>query len=160
MSRRTLRIQWISIGSALALLAAASLTGGLLLQHAGNSVGESLVLLGELLLAFSAASFVVLAVALTRWRPLAATGAPVSKRSRPTRTVSKLSRYIRGTFQGLGAFVLLIVGLLVLARGSKAGIVVIAIGVVFGVAAVTSFWLAERTSRAGAIARSAGRPKD
>ena len=158
MSRRTLRIQWISIGSALALLAAASVTGGLVLQQAGNSVGESLVLLAELLAAFSAASFVVLAVALKRWRPPAAKGAPVTKRSTSTRTVSKLSRYIRGIFQGFGAFVLLIVGLLVLARGSKAGIVVIAIGVAFGVSALTSFWLAERTSRAGAIGRSAERP--
>ena len=157
MSRRMLRIQWISIGSALTLMAAASLIGGLLLQQAGNSVGESLVLLAEVLVAFSAASFVVLAVALKRWRAPAATGAPVTKLSRPTRTVSKLSRYIRGIFQGFGAFVLLIVGLLVLARGSKAGIVVIAIGVAFGVAALTSFWLAERTSRAGAIARSAER---
>jgi hypothetical protein len=74
--------------------------------------------------------------------------------------VSKLSRYIHGIFQGFGAFVLLIVGLLVLARGSKAGLVVIAIGVTFGVAALTSFWLAERTSRAGVIARSAERPSD
>jgi hypothetical protein len=153
-----LRIQWISIGSALALLTAASLTGGLLLQHAGNSVGESLVLLAELLAAFSVASFVVLAVSLKRWRAPAATGAPVTKRSTPTRTVSKLSRYIRGIFQGFGAFVLLIVGLLVLARGSKAGIVVIAIGVAFGVASLTSFWLAERTRHAGASARSAERP--
>ena len=156
MSRRMLRIQWISTGSALALLAAASLTGGLLLQQAGNSAGESLVLLAELLAAFSVASFVVLAVSLKRWRPRAATGAP-NKRSTPTRTVSKLSRYIRGIFQGSGAFVLLIVGLLVLARGSKAGIVVIAIGIAFGVAALANFWLAERTSRAGATARSAER---
>ena len=157
MSRRTLKIRWISLGSALALLAAAGLTIGLLLQQGGNPIGESLVMLGELLLASSAVSFVILGVSLRRWRPPAATGAPAAQRSTPNRPVSKLSRYIQGIFQGFGSLVLLLVGLLVLARGGKAGIVVIAIGIVFGVASLTSFWLAERMSRAGAAARSNGR---
>jgi len=155
MSRRRILVTWISLGSALALLAAASLAGGILLQGAGNPVGEPLIVLGRVLAAFSLGSFVVLTVAL-RWRRAPATpGAAAVERMTTPRSVSKLSRYIRGIFQGFGAFALAIIGLLVLVRGNKAGIVVIVIAVVFAVSALTNFWLAERTSRADAGARRA-----
>jgi len=84
----------------------------------------------------------------------AATAKPVA-----TRSVSKLSRYIRGIFQGFGAFVLAVIGLVVLTRGNKAGIVVIVIAVTFAVAALTNFWLAERASREDAVARRAADTK-
>ena len=155
MSRRRILIAWISLGSALALSAAASLAGGILLQGAGNSVGESLVVLARVLAAFSVGSFVVLTVALQRRRAPATPGAAAVERPTAPRSVSKLSRYIRGVFQGFGAFALAIIGLLMLTRGNKAGIVVIVIAVAFAVAALTNFWLAERTSRADAGARRA-----
>jgi hypothetical protein len=156
MSRRALRITWISIGSTLALLASASLVVGILLHDGGNPDSESLALLAKVLLAFSAASFVILAVSLRRWKAPAA--AEVADTARTTRRpVSKVSRYIRGIFQGFGAFALAIIGLLVLTRGNKAGIIIIAIGIVFALSALINFWLAERTSRAAAADRSAGR---
>jgi len=60
------------------------------------------------------------------------------------RSVSKVSRYIRGTAQGFGACALAIIGLVVLTRGSWAGVVIIVIAVAFAIAALTNFWLAER----------------
>ena len=60
------------------------------------------------------------------------------------RSVSKVSRYIRGMFQGVGACALAIIGLVVLTRGSWAGVVIIVIAVAFAIAALTNFWLAER----------------
>jgi hypothetical protein len=154
MSRRALRIKWITIGSTLALLASASLVLGILVHDGGNPDSESFALLAKVLLAFSAASFVVLAVSLRRWKaPAAAEGADTARMTR--RPVSKVSRYIRGIFQGFGAFALAIIGLLVLTRGNKAGIVMIAIGIVFALSALINFWLAERTSRGAAADRSA-----
>jgi len=89
-----------------------------------------------------------------RRRP-AATAEAAAAKPVAGRSVSKLSRYIRGIFQGFGAFVLALIGLIVLTRGNKAGIVVIVIAVTFAVAALTNFWLAERASREDAIARRA-----
>lgn len=136
-------------------MAAASLVAGILLHDSDNTDGESLVVLGKVLLVFSAASFVVLAVSLRRWKAPAAAEIADTART-PRRPVSKVSRYIRGIFQGFGAFALAIIGLLVLTRGNKAGIIMIAIGIVFALSALINFWIAERTSRAAAAERSAG----
>jgi len=89
-----------------------------------------------------------------RQRP-AATAETAAAGPGAARSISKLSRYIRGIFQGFGAFVLDVIGLVVLTRGNKAGIVVIVIAVTFAVAALTNFWLAERASREDAVARRA-----
>jgi len=73
----------------------------------------------------------------------------------PPRSVSKASRYIRGTAQGFGACALAVIGLVMLTRGSWGGVVVIVIAVAIAIAAMTNFWLAERASKSDRTARQA-----
>ncbi|HWU31223.1 MAG TPA: hypothetical protein VN108_00040 [Marmoricola sp.] len=82
----------------------------------------------------------------------------MSKGSARPRSVSKLSRYLYGIIEGFAALGFVIVGLLMLARGGLAGLVVIVIGVTLAIAALVNFRLAERAGRSGATTGSVERP--